>query len=102
MSTWLAIQDAYILHKAVRKYLNRNKVIVEDVDVQCQADLADVQQHSKYNDSVKYILKVIAILCKHYWAIGLKGTPSSETTCAFKTTFSRGSKSWILQTDCTL
>lgn len=90
------------MHKAVRKHLKRNKVIVEDMDAQWQADLANVQQLSKYNDSVKYILKVIAVLCKHSWATGLKGKTGSETACAFKATFSRGHKSQILQTDCTL
>lgn len=48
------------MHKAVRKHLKRNKAIVEDMDAQWQADLANVQQLSKYNYSVKYILKVIA------------------------------------------
>lgn len=48
------------MYKAVRKHLKRNKVIVEDMDAQWQADLANVQQLSKYKDSVKYILKLIA------------------------------------------
>lgn len=75
---------------------------MENVDAKWQTDLADVQQFSTYNDSVKNILKVIAILCKHSWAVVLKGKTASETACAFKVTFSRGHKSLISQTDHTL
>lgn len=77
-------------------------MILEDMGAQWQANLANAQQFSKYNDSVKYILKVIAILSKHSWAIGLKGKTGSETPFAFKANFSRGHKSQILQTGSSL
>lgn len=73
-----------------------------NMDAQEQAELAKAQQLSKYNDSIKYILKVIAMLFKHSWDIGLKSKTDSETVCAFKASFSRGTKSLILQSDRTL
>ena len=55
----------------------------------------DLQQFSKHNDDVMYILTVIDILSKHAWTIFLKGKTGSEIAGAFKTIFSRGRKPQI-------
>ena len=64
VATWLANQEAYSLHKVLRKHFKRNKVIVGEVDTQWQAGLVDMQQFSKHCDAVKYILTLIDILSK--------------------------------------
>ena len=40
---WLIKQDAYTLHKPVRRNFKRNHVLVDGIDEQWQLDLADMQ-----------------------------------------------------------
>ena len=74
-------------------------MIAAQVDVQCQADLVDMQHFSRNNDGVKYILTVTDILSKPTWAIGLKHKTSSEIAGALKIIFSRGRKPQTLYID---
>jgi len=41
-------QDVYTLHKPARRHYKRSRVIVFGIDEQFQADLADVQNLSRY------------------------------------------------------
>ena len=76
MATWLASQGAYSLYKAGRKHFKRNKTIVAEVDTQWQADFMDMQQFSKDNNCVKYILTVIDFSSNHASAMA-KGKPAA-------------------------
>ena len=44
---WLSAQDAYTLHKPVKKKLKRNRIFVHGIDHQWQFDLADLNSLSK-------------------------------------------------------
>jgi len=57
--TWLQKQDAYKLHKPIRKRFPRNPYSVNNVLDVFESDLVDVQALSKYNDGYKYLLTVI-------------------------------------------
>ena len=46
---WLSQQDVYTLHKPARIHYKRSRVIVFGIDEQFQADVADVQNLSRYN-----------------------------------------------------
>jgi len=53
IKTWLQKQDAYTLHRQVRKRFPRNAYSVNNIlDV---FDLVDVQALSKHNDGHKYL-----------------------------------------------
>ena len=43
---WLPSQNAYTLHKPVRKFFLRNKTIVPGIDDQWQADLVDMMAYA--------------------------------------------------------
>ena len=47
---WLMVQDAFTLHKPVRRNFKRNCVLVSGIDEQWQLDLADMQSLKVYND----------------------------------------------------
>ena len=51
---WLMKQDAYTLHKPIRRHFKRNRVIVGGIDQQWQMDLADMQSMQKFNDGYRY------------------------------------------------
>jgi len=65
-------QDAYTLHRAVRKRFPRNPYTVININDVWESDLVDVQNLSKYNDGVKYLLTVIDVFSKFLHIIPLK------------------------------
>lgn len=64
---WLQAQEAYTLHKSVRKHFKRKKYIVSNIDDLWQADLNDMRSLSKYNDGINYLLIVIDVFSKYAW-----------------------------------
>jgi len=52
---WLSGQDAYTLHKPVRKRFPRNPYTVTNVDGVWEIDLADLSSLSRYNYKYKYL-----------------------------------------------
>ena len=64
IKTWLLKQDAYTLHRAVRKRFPRNPNTVSNINDVWESDLVDVQGLSKYNDGIKYLLTVIDVFSK--------------------------------------
>jgi hypothetical protein len=48
---WLEKQDAYTLHRLVRKRFHRNPYSVTNIDDVRECELVDVQRLSKHNDS---------------------------------------------------
>jgi len=66
IKTWLLKQDAYTLHRAVRKRFHRNPYTVNKINDVWESDLFDVQVISKYNDGVKFLLIVIDVFPNSY------------------------------------
>ena len=58
---WLQSQDAYTLHKSVRKNFKHRKTIVPGANFPTQADLIDFSLLKSYNDRYNYILVVIDV-----------------------------------------
>ena len=52
---WLLKQEPYTLHKRIVNKFQRRNTIASGPEIQFQADLLDVQSHSKDNDGYKYI-----------------------------------------------
>ena len=96
---WLSQQDLYTLHKPARRRYKRSRVIVSGINVQFQADLADVQNLSRYNKGYKYLLTCIDVFSKYAWTVPLKTKRGQELVKAFQTILSSGRKPNKLQTD---
>ena len=61
ITEWLMKQDAYTLHRPMRRHFKRNRVIVGGIDQQWQMDLADMQSMQKFNDGYRYLLVCIDV-----------------------------------------
>lgn len=80
---FLANQDAYTLHKPIRRKFTRRKTIVGGIDHQWQADLIDLQSLKKYNNGIGYILVAVDILSKYAFAIGVCDKSGKNVVKAF-------------------
>jgi hypothetical protein len=80
----LSVQDAYTLHKAVRKRFPRNPYTVTNIDDIWENDLAHLSSLSTYNDKYGYLLNVIDIFSRYTWSVPLKDKPGSSITAAIK------------------
>ena len=58
---WLEGEEAYTLHKPVRRKFPRNRVYVTYKAQQFEADLVDMSHLSKYNDGYRYLLTCIDV-----------------------------------------
>jgi hypothetical protein len=100
LENWLQSQDTYTLHKPVRHYFKRRRIIVSDIDEQWEADLVDLSGIAKYNKQFKYLLTVIDTLSKFAWAIPLKTKTGKEIVQAFINIFSQSKRKPLnLRTD---
>lgn len=84
---WLQSQDAYTLHKPIRKNFQRNKYSVSNKDDLWESDLVDMRSLNKYNNGINYILTVIDVFSKFAWAVPLKTKKGSCVARAFEKIF---------------
>ena len=80
---WLSKQDAYTLHKPVRRRFKRRCVVVGGPNQQWQADLVDVSRLKKTNDGTTFLLTVIDVFSKRAWCIPLKNKSAVSLVAAF-------------------
>jgi len=71
MKEWLENQDAYTIHRPVRKRFARNPYTVSNLMDVWECDRLDVQAYAKYNDNYRYILSVIDVFSKYRQLIPL-------------------------------
>jgi len=88
----LADEQAYSLHKPVRRKFQRNKTYVSGIDVQWQADLADMQNLAKENNGFKYLLTCIDVFSKYAWAVCVKDKSAKSMVAAFEELFKLSGK----------
>ena len=96
---WLSFEDAYTLHKPVRRKFQRRRTIVGGIDHQWQADLIDVQKLKKNNGGNNYLLTCIDVFSKYAWVVPLKDKTGGTLVQAFQEIFASGRKPLKLQTD---
>ena len=96
---WLKKQLSYTLHKGLKRKFKKNRVIVNGMDEQWQADLVDMQSFARDNKGIKFLLTVIEVLSKRAWAVPLKNKTGAEIIKAFETIFKEGRTPEKLQTD---
>lgn len=87
------------IHKTARVNFQRRRVIMKDIDDLWQADLVDMQAHSKDNSGNKYILVVIDCFSKYAWSYPLQQKNKAHVTQGFRTILDKGRCPKNLQTD---
>lgn len=87
------------IHKNARKNFKRRRVMLKDIDDLWQADLIDMQAHSKENANNKYILTIIDTFSKYAWAYPLKQKDKANVTHTFGSLLKKGRIPKNLQTD---
>lgn len=81
---WLSGELAYTLHKPRRVNFKRNPYLVNNINDQWQADLADLSSLAKSNDGYKMILLVIDTFSRFVRVRPLTTKSSKEVLKAFK------------------
>jgi len=76
-------QDAYTLHRPVRKHFARNPYTVTNVMDVWECDLLDVQAYAKYNENYKYIISVLDVFSKFLFLVPMKTRSGPELNTAF-------------------
>ena len=78
------------LHKPIKRNFTRRRVIVNHIDEIWAADLAEIQQFSKWNKGYRYLLLVIDVFSKYGWIVPLKDKKGETVMIAFQTIFKEG------------
>lgn len=91
----------YTLHKPRRRRFPTLLVLVFNIDQQWVADLVEVQNISKYNRGMRYLLMVIDAFSKYAWIEPIKTKTGKAVTEAFEKILkhAKGRKPINLQTD---
>lgn len=96
---WLQVQDTYSLTRGARRKFRRNRVIVKGVDSQWDSDLMDMQNVSKENDGVRYILVMIDIFSRKLWCQPLKDKTGKSVVKAMTAIFAEGRQPLTMRSD---
>ena len=96
---WLKGQETYTLHKRVQRKFPRNRVIVDGIDEQWDADLMDMATLANHNGGVRFVLVAIDIFSRYTWMRLLKTKQGKEVVSAFASIFAEGRKPDRLRTD---
>ena len=96
---WLLQQDVYSLYRTAPVNFPRNRILVDGIDKQFQADLVDMAELSEQNDGVKFMLVCIDVFSKYAWIRCLKNKKASTVAEAFEDILSEGRIPVKLQTD---
>lgn len=81
---FLESQDAYTLHKPIRRKFLRRKTISLGIDRIWQLDLADLTNISRHNDNYKFILTCIDCYSRYAFAVPVKNKSAPEVKSAFE------------------
>lgn len=96
---YLSNKEGYSLHKRVQRKFKRSHIIVQGIDTQWDADLMDVQNLSKFNDGVNFILVMQDIFSRFIFTVPIKQKTASLMVVALKSIFDEGRKPKLLRTD---
>lgn len=101
VTRWLETQDAYTLHRPLRRKFPRMHYNVTNIDDLWEADLIELRNLKSYNDGYSSLLVIIDILSKYVWVEPLRDKTSDSVMRAFQTVLARsnGRVPVYLQTD---
>lgn len=86
---WLEAQDAYTLHRPLRRKFPRMHYNVTNIDDLWEADLIELRNLKSYNDGYSYLLVIIDVLSKYAWVEPLRDKTSNSVMKAFQRVLSR-------------
>ena len=89
---FLAKQDAYTLHRDVRRRFKRNMTKTSGIDVDWQADLADMQRLKKENNGFTFILVIVDVLSRFAFAEPIKRKTPELVAAAFEKIIKRSDR----------
>ena len=89
MSSDWSQQLAEELHKPIARNFRKRRVISYGVDKIWDADLIEVQEYSKWNKGIKYLLTVIDVFSKYGWILALKDKKTEGVSLAFDHIFEK-------------
>ena len=81
---WLEGQDAFTLHRPIRKRFPRNKYVAFNIDDYWEADLADVSNLATENDNIKFLLVCIDVFSKVVFVRPLASKSAHDVKTAFQ------------------
>lgn len=84
---FLAKKETYSIHKPARRHCPRNRVIVEGLNSMWDGDLASMENVSKYDDGIKYLLVLIDIFSRFLILKPLINKNSNTVAKALKSIF---------------
>ena len=96
---WLQDQDEYSKHRDVKRKFVRRQTVVSGVDSQWGIDLASVQNISKYNDGVEYLLIVIDVFSKYLIVEPVRSKKSNAIVEAFDRVLAHGRYPGVVYSD---
>lgn len=87
---WVQDQEAYSIHKPVRRKFQRNRVVVSGKDILWDADLGDMQDVAADNDNYRFFLLIIDVFSKFIWVRPLLNKTAKATKEAVEDVISQG------------
>ena len=97
--SFLTHQNAYTLHKPLRKRFLHNRMVPGGLDSHWQLDLCDMQRLKNENDGYAWILVCIDVLSRYVWAQPMKTKRPSEVRTAFDNIIAQGRRPLMIFTD---
>ena len=96
---FLAKQETYTLHKQKQRKFKRNVTKSAGIDVDWQADLADMSHLKHWNSGFTFLLICVDILSRYAFVVPIKRKTPVLVAEAFKSIIKTGRKPWKLTTD---
>ena len=84
---FLRSQNAYTLHKPLRKRFAHNPIVANNIDHQWEADLVDMSRFSRTNKGNTFLLTVVDVLSKYAWVVPVKRKSAKCMRDAFEQLF---------------
>jgi len=82
IKVWLERQDAYTMHRPVRKRFPRNPYTVNNIDDVWEIDILDLSYLKIYNNKHRYLLQVIDVFSKYLRSTPLRTKTRKEVASA--------------------
>jgi len=87
IKAWLETQDAYTLHRPLRKRFPRNPYTVNNINDVWEMDILDLTSLKKYNNNYRYLLQVIDVFSKYLHSVPLRTKTGKEVAAALESIF---------------
>ena len=92
MSNDWSQQLAEELHKPITRNFRKRRVISYGIDKIWAADLVEIQNYSKWNKGIEYLLTVIDVFSKYGWIVPLKDKKTESVSSAFDLIFKKSKR----------